>query len=186
MVLRTRRSKTRPRSERVDGLGTRMKDGGGGGGRTSQSSAASLPDVVEFEGGQFFSLNFPITGPSCSFRARPPAKEAEEKWKEEEEEKGGPTYLIDGRARQIEAYCAAEDAAQTVLQLLLGFRGVLGACRPTSLLVRLVEVLGLVVLFAQRRRDGGHRRCGYLLRDAARRCRLVARVRHVACFGVFP
>lgn len=99
----------------------------------------------------------------------------------------GPTYLIDGRARQIEAYCAAEDAAQTVLQLLLGFRGVLGARRPAPLFVGLVKVLGLVVLLAQRGRDGGSRRCrGYLLHDTARRCRLVARVRHVACFGVFP
>jgi len=65
-----------------------------------------------------------------------------------EKEKGGPTYLINGRARQIEAYCAAEDAAQTVLQLLLRFRGVLGANCSTPLLVRLVEVFGLIVFLA--------------------------------------
>lgn len=98
------------------------------------------------------------------------------------------TYLIDSRSWQIETNCAAEDTAQTVLQLLFGFRGVVfGTHRPTSLLVRLGKVLGFLEVLAYRRRvGGGRRRRGDLLRDAARRCRLVARVRHVACFGVFP
>jgi len=103
---------------------------------------------------------------------------------------GRATYLVDGRSWQIETNCAAEDTAQTVLQLLLGFRGVaLGTSvrRLAPLLVRLGEALGLVEVLAYRRRvGGGRRRRGDLLRDAARRCRLVARVRHVACFGVFP
>lgn len=100
---------------------------------------------------------------------------------------GGKTYLIDGRPWQIETNCAAEDTAQTVLQLLLGLRGVVGPRRSASLLVRLVEVLGLLEVLAYRGRVAGRRRRrGDLLRDAARRCGLVARVRHVACFGVFP
>lgn len=73
-----------------------------------------------------------------------------------------------------------------MLQLLLGLGGVLGARLP-PLLVGLGEALVLGEVLAHRRRDGGDGcRRGDLFRDTARRCGLVARVRHVACFGVFP
>lgn len=95
------------------------------------------------------------------------------------------TYLIHGRTRQIETNCAAENAAQSVLQLLLGFGGIVGALRRFSSLLVGLEVLGLVKVLS-RRDSGGRGRRHDLLRDTARRCRLIARVRHVACFGVFP
>lgn len=103
--------------------------------------------------------------------------------------RAGPTgtYLIDSRSRQVEAYCATKDTAQAVLQLLLGLAAVGARRHLAALLVGLEKVLGLVQVLANRRGGGRHRgRHARLLRDAARRGGLVARVRHVACFGVFP